>query len=174
MVFNEAAVLGQVAVDGMFGLEGQSHLPGSRGFEQFLDVAQAHGAVGHGLVAGCVDRAERVRLGQGDQAHDRAQADRSLGGYHAPGPVPGGRSQGLGAALPIGQLPLDRSMATTQPEATGEPSRFEPRVDGDLLEAQVEDTHFACIPPGPDGLPDVLGWDEVQGAFDLDVAVTMD
>ena len=174
MVFDEVAVLGQVAVKRVLGLERQCHLPGGWGFEQLPDVAQAHGAVGHCLVACGVDGSERVDLGQADEPHDRAQSDRPLGQHDASSPLSSGSSQGFGSALPMGQLAFDRSVAATQSKATGEPPRFESRMDGDLLEPHVEDAHFTAVPPRPDGLTDVLGWDEVQGAFDLDVAVPVD
>ena len=92
MVFHEAAALGQVAVEWVALWKLRVICPESRALEQILDVAQTLGAVGYCLVAGGIDRAERVRLSQADQAHDRAQADRSVGGHDAPGPMLGGRS----------------------------------------------------------------------------------
>ena len=72
---------------------------------------------------------------QGQQAHDRAQTNRTFVFHHSSGPPATGFSHGRGAFLPIGQLARQRTVSTAQAQALAELAPFQAPVQGDLFPA---------------------------------------
>lgn len=173
MSFDEEAVLGQVADEGMMIVEPEGELGRGAGVEQSAHITQSPRPAGQGSGAGVVDRAERVGLCQSDQAHQGAQADRALTFQHADGPLAAGFTQGCGASSPVGDLAIERTVATPQSEAVAKLTAFQAAMQGNLLPAFVEDAHLARVPPRPHRPLDVFRGHRVIGALQFDVAVAV-
>src|SRR5438552_18385907 len=118
-------------------------------FQQRSHIPQSPGPTGQGTGASVVNGFERVILGQADEAHDRAQAQRTFALEHALRPLSARGAQFLRALEPVIQLPFQRTVSTTQAQHFIELSRLQMSGQLDLLPPLVEDTNIATVPTHP-------------------------
>lgn len=143
--------------------------------EQRADRAQAVGAVGPGHVAGAFDGVGGMAVGQVEQPLQHADPFHAPRLQHGLGPAQTARTQATDLAQQPGRAPLHAADlgAGDVRRLRAEATRFVPDMQGDLLQALVEDPHQAPVPAGPHLPAQVLRRHRVVGPLDLDMAVAV-